>query len=190
MFITKGKTTHAGHYVNLAHCGAGQNCCQRLRPALRARVAPAAKDIAEPSLDTCTHTHCTQTQTRAYAHTRAMCVHAHMLLLLTMRTRSGCAPFLSSPTLHPFLFFARRTRSGSPRTKTRWASCSPCSDCLRTWGSASARAAQCAVMHFSVCATTDRLYVRVACYTFCELSLSNLKRSPEIVPFPRPRWFA
>eukprot|EP00964_Phaeocystis_antarctica_P049374 scaffold28640_cov75-Phaeocystis_antarctica.AAC.6 len=45
-------TTLVGHVTLIhAHCGAGSNRSQRR--ALRARVAPAAKDIAEPSLDTC-----------------------------------------------------------------------------------------------------------------------------------------
>ena len=49
VFITKRHTTLAevGH-ANLARCGAGRNCCQRR--ALRARVAPAGKDLLSLAL--------------------------------------------------------------------------------------------------------------------------------------------
>ena len=54
------------------------------------------------------------------------CLPAHLLATIAAHAHT-----LARRILRP-----RRTSSGSPRTKTRWASCSPCSDCLRTWGSA------------------------------------------------------
>ena len=58
---------------------------------------------------------------------RPTCLRAHLLAMIAAHAHT-----LARRILRP-----RRTSSGSPRTKTRWASCSPCSDCLRTWGSAS-----------------------------------------------------
>ena len=54
------------------------------------------------------------------------CLLAHLLAAVATHAHT-----LARRILRP-----RRTRSGSPRTKTRWASCSPCSDCLRTLGTA------------------------------------------------------